>query len=315
MALWVSLVSQEGMMKIYIFPVPRLAQPSSQSFMSPPHNSQWGVEQDFLRWLEQSGLTTSSLFDADWAYLPVFWNRCYINYEWGKGKLEELSQVVRSVFRQFDRKRIFTICEYDILNMQGHVYDLSGATVFVASRKSPDSLCIDIPLLCSEHKSGLTVLPPERTWLASFIGNYKVHSPRPEMCEVTKDMWDVTVQDTAEDRPEEHFIHLAQSSYTVLSPRGYGGQSFRFYEAMQLGVVPIHIGDFDPRPFPEQIDWESISIWCNNVSNLPKILDDMRGHKGWLVEMGRKAREVYYSDLAYGKWCRHVVSKLEALSG
>ena len=50
-------------------------------------------------------------------------------------------------------------------------------------------------------------------------------------------------------------------SEIALCPRGHGGDSFRFYEAMQLGVAPLFIGDIDTRPFKSQIDWNKCSFY------------------------------------------------------
>ena len=108
------------------------------------------------------------------------------------------------------------------------------------------------------------------------------------------------------------FIRKALSSYVALAPRGYGGSSFRLFEAMQLGIAPFLIGDLDTRPFKKFIDWDKISFYTDNVLNIKNIIK--LKSKDELILIGAEAKRIYESELKYGKWCKYVLFELENIN-
>jgi len=284
-------------MKIHVLPVAKEFQPDKQNYRMPTHGRDWGVEQDFYFWLvNQPHLLVSDEKDADWSYLPMFHNRLYINWNWGGG----LDRIQDEILRLVSRNRpTFTICEYDLRSMRN--IDLCNMVVFTASRRG-ESNDIDIPLLCSSH----TLPPhmPEKKYLASFAGNLKTDGIRMEMQEMLDGCSDVKILD--ENKGPDFFVNLMLSSYIALAPRGHGGQSFRFYEAMDLGIVPYHIGTPDTRPFKKWIPWDECSLYAPSVKDIHLPKDQMQ-----LNCMGWKARNVYREQLQYGKWCQYVLKELE----
>ena len=106
-----------------------------------------------------------------------------------------------------------------------------------------------------------------------------------------------------------YFTHQMLESHVALCPRGYGGSSFRFYEAMSLGVCPMLIGDIDNRPFKKWIDWDRVSAYARAPEEAEGILEATAPDE-WL-RRGERAREAYERDLAFGKWCRYVLKELE----
>jgi hypothetical protein len=291
------------MMKIWTLPVSKEFQPDHQNFISSPQQAAGGVEQDFLWWLRRSEHVADDPNEVDWDYLPLFWNRLYINGNWGQDRLDDIQA---EILRLVSRKRpTFTICEYDIISMQPF-YDLCGMKVFVASRKEQNA-AIDIPLLCSPYQA----TPPHdtRRWLASFAGNLHTHSPRPEMGEALAGRNDCHVEHA--DKGTDYFINLMLDSYLALCPRGYGGQSFRFYEAMQLGICPLLIGDIDTRPFKRWLPWDKVSLYLDDVKVLPHFLDWFDRKE--LVDMGRRAKDMYEHCLQFGQWPRYVLKELDSV--
>jgi hypothetical protein len=127
------------------------------------------------------------------------------------------------------------------------------------------------------------------------------------MAEVLRNRPDVMVIDG--DQGSRAFVRMTMASLAALAPRGYGGSSFRFFEAMQLGVVPILIGEYDTRPFKPFIDWDRCSFYARDPDSLPALLGSL--NRADLLDMGRTAARTYLSDIAYGKWCRFVVKETE----
>lgn len=288
-------------MKIHILPVRPEFQPDHQNFTSSPLQ-EYGVEQDFLWWLQaHPELQVASEAEANWSYLPVWHNRVFINGEWGKRTDEVQAEILRLVSRN---RPTFTIAEYDL-----HVFhptlDLCGMAVFIASRRGEQG--IDIPLLCSPHP--LPAALPEKRWLASFVGNLNTFTPRPEMAEALTGRSDVWLEH-ASNGPE-YFARVMLESYIGLAPRGYGGASFRFYEAMQLGVAPLLIGDLDTRPFKRWLPWDAVSLYLPDCKGLNDLLDNVDAAD--LALMGLQAQRMYNDALAYGKWEEYVMKELESL--
>ena len=290
---------EKASVKIHILPVAKEFQPDKQNYRMPTHGRDWGVEQDFLTWLmNNSGMLVDNEKDADWSYLPMFHNRVYINWNWGEGVEKIQNEILRLVSRN---RKTFTICEYDLRSMRD--IDLCNMVVFTASRRG-DSEDIDIPLLCSPHD--LPPNMPEKRYLASFAGNLKTDGIRMEMQEMFDGSGDVKILDG--NKGPEFFVNLMLSSHIALAPRGHGGQSFRFYEAMDLGVVPYHIGTPDTRPFKKFIDWDSCSLYAPAVADIHLPKDKIE-----LKSMGWRARNIYHEKLRYGQWCQYVLAELEGL--
>lgn len=287
-------------MKIHILQTDGSARPDSQQLKYPAHNADYGVEQDFLAYLHQNRqLTTEVPSEADWHYLPVYWTRWHLNHDYGKTGLSELqAEVDRAII---DDARTFTVCQYD----DGPLVDTGAAVRFLSSRKGTEG--IDIPLLCAAH--GKPFWPRRKKYLASFAGRFDTHPLRQEMADTLKDRPDIFIHDG--DRGPRFFVKLLLDSRVALCPRGYGGSSFRFFEAMQLGVVPLLLGASDTRPFRKFLPWDRFSLYSPTAADLERILASRNGAE--LQRMADRAREVYLAQLDFGKWCRFVLKELEDL--
>lgn len=258
--------------------------PARTNLRAPAHNADYGVEQDFHAWaLENRGEAEG------WNYFPMYWNRCYVNWNWGQSGLGDIQQEIHRLVEG----QTFTVSEYDVRDMQR--FDLRGMVVMTASRRDVSD-DIDIPLLCSEH----TYRQTQKTLRASFVGNLDTCGIRREMEEALAGQAGVVIE--GGDKGTAYFVDLMLKSQIALAPRGHGGQSFRFYEAMQLGTVPYLIGEPDTRPFQDIIDWDECSLYAPRAKDIDLDVPDVL-----LVAMGEKARQVYREHLAYGCWCGNAV--------
>lgn len=288
-------------MKIYILSVDESLQPATQGFIWPPGCDDFGIEQDFPRWLRASNLLVDNPNGADWHYLPVFFNRWFWQHQEDTSGRGAFNDAIQAAI--LDRERTFTIDEADPSGVQPAV-DLSGVTVFTANRMYDNGM-IDVPLLLSPHPmEGY----PEKKYLASFIGQIPTHPVRSEMMDEVGGRADSYI--TGEFHGIEDFVRAIQSSHVALAPRGDGAQSYRFYEAMQLGVVPLYISDIDARPFKRWLDWDSISLYRPNAEGLAEYLDGLDREE--LRRMGQNAQWAYYEHLQYDAWCKYVIRTLEA---
>lgn len=290
-------------MKIYILNHPYLDIVRPQSgFISPAHNSDYGIEQDFEKWLLESEYITDDINGADWWYVPVYWNRYYCAH-WGSDESVEILQ--NEILRLVSRNRpTFTVCEYGVKTLQPQL-DLCNMTIFTGGRMANDG-SIDVPLLCSLHAP--TPEPEVRQWRASFMGKFETSAYREQMREVLAGREDVFMSAGV---GTEAYAKLLANSEITLAPRGFTGASFRFYEAMQFASVPFLIGDIDTRPFKQWIDWDAFSLYTNDAAQIPAMIDTLTVED--TRRMGEVARVMFYNQLYYGRWEKYVIKHLETL--
>jgi hypothetical protein len=183
--------------------------------------------------------------------------------------------------------------------------NLHGLTVFCASRRSDTRALLDVPLLCSRHPRK----HPEKRWLAWFNGNLATDGLRSDVRQAFVEWDDVFVG--GEWMPPEQYAEALESAVVGLAPRGQGAASFRFYEAMQLGAVPLLISDIDCLPFRKWIGWEAFSLWARTIEDAVTFLETIE--RPQLVEMGKLAAYIYDEEIRYGKWCQYVLKELSCL--
>jgi len=268
-------------------------QPGAMKTIYPPHNrSDYGIEQDFQGSL---GLVRLS---SGWDYLPIYWTRYHLLHDNGKTGQKALQDHVNNKIVR--PEKTFTVCQYD----DGPLVNLGDAILFLGSRKGQHG--IDVPLMSYPHKD-VSALP--KCLRASFTGRLRTHPIRSEMQRVLGQRADVDIRDAS--LGEKPFVDQILQSYIALCPRGYGGSSFRFFEAMQLGTVPMLIGDIDTRPFKRFLDWNSMSLYAETPEEANSLLDHHLPTK--LIEMGQRARDTWYNELSFGHWWKYVFRELEDL--
>jgi hypothetical protein len=286
--------------KIYVLPTSERARPSHQNLIYPAHNSDFGVEQDFLNYLNTNrSMLVASDDKADYHYLPVFWTRWHLNHDYGRSGISDLQAIVDNAI--IDDKKTFTVCQYD----DGPSVNIGRATIFLSSRKTAQGK--DIPLLCNRHSKPWFV---KKKYLASFAGRISTHPIRSTMLQALSGRPDVCLRDC--ELPTKKFVQQLCESRAALAPRGYGGSSFRFFEAMQLGVPPILFGEMDTRPFKNYIPWEEVSFYAKDERELVNTVNLMDTYD--LDRMGKRASEIYHRDLTYQRWCRLVIKELETIN-
>jgi len=287
-------------MKIFILQANKRFRPKNQPWKYPQHSKDYGVEQDFLEFLQKHPeYIVGNPEEADWHYIPFYWTRWHLNHDYGKTGLIDLQNEINSII--LDDRKTFTVCQYD----DGPIVDLGSTRIFLSSRKTSNG--IDIPLLCSPHR--LPFFKPSIKYLASFIGRSSTYSLRNEMLNEVKKRNDVFIFDG--DKGTDFFVRKTLQSKIALCPRGYGGSSFRFFEAMQLGVVPFLIGDIDTRPFKNYIDWDAISFYLPTVEGINTILDSVDEKK--LRQMGQQASRIWAKELTFQQWCKYVNMELDTI--
>lgn len=200
--------------------------------------------------------------------IPVFWTNLYI--------ANASNDIIQYYIDNLPSGEYFTVSQFD----DGIQQRLPAGTInFVAGGNMPG---IPIPLICSPIPSSYKK-KLNRDIFCSFVGTF-INTER-YRCRIK--LYDLFEKDAdfyftprrsweriiSEDRLSE-FCNVTQRSIFTLCPRGYGLQSFRLYEAMQLGSIPVFVYDKPFFPFDDIIDWKSFCILIQEkeIPNLKNIL-------------------------------------------
>jgi hypothetical protein len=264
----------------------------------PPHSTQ-KIEKYFYDFWKH--LPSSEIALIKRKYLPIFWTNYYLS-ETEKRPCPRLQQFIETQLPKSDH--YFTIVQH-----------ADG----IAERLPPSSLIfscgglgdVPIPLLCAPHP-----LPSnqERDLLASFVGI--IQSPFNDRTGIRTKMRDMLGEEPGiriiEARNDTTLFRAMMSrSVFALCPRGYGKTSFRLYEAIQMGAIPVYIHDDPWLPYQSELDWNSFSVLCpaKEMPTLAKRLKNFSPEK--IERMQMTLREVYEKYFTFEATCNYILRVLK----
>ncbi len=223
-------------------------------------------------------------------YIPVFWTNIQNHPGFSKTK-HVLSQILSEKLLEYDKKynpiKYFTVVQHDdgiLLSLPKQILD--KLTIFGACTGD-----IPLPLIYEDttntlEKYRINSINLKKDFLVSFIGS-ETHSVRKNMMDKllkngnnpriglqSSKSWTNSVSDSAADK----FLEMTIKSEFCLAPRGYGRSSFRFFEAIELGIPPVYIwDDIEWLPYKDIIDYNtfSVSINVNQIDTLTSILESI----------------------------------------
>ena len=265
--------------------------PASISPTYPPyHTGEYLEEYFFKRWNEENVQT-------DRQYIDVFWTNNFCNSMFAGQQYQNIQEQLDSVLSS-DGK-YFTVSQFDDGPFEKFPED---TLIFSAGGNREGDNIIPIPLICSPIPKEL-IPQKEKTIFASFVGSKDTHPIRMDMCnhlsgkkgyEISAGNWSTTVpMDNF-----EKFLDITCSSKFGLAPRGYGKSSFRMYEILQLGTVPVYISDVHYLPWFGEIDWNDFCVPINgdeieDIDTILKSISDVEYND--LLENGRRVYEEYFT--------------------
>jgi glycosyltransferase involved in cell wall biosynthesis len=243
-------------------------------------------------------------------YIPIFWTNCYVNgVQEGWGDRVSMMDMQIEINKLDPNDSYFTVCQHDDAPMNPIP---ANTIIFSAGGNVTGSNVAPIPLICGPLAEKE---PKEKTILASFVGS-ETHDVRNKMIEAVKDESDfyIATKGWEQEIKIDQFTDFVESSLKskfVLCPRGYGATSFRLYEAMQLGAVPVYVSDRFWLPWTHELNWHEfcVIVPVDDVQNLPQILrsiDDETHEK-----MQRKIKEIYTNYFTLEGTCGKILQLLE----
>lgn len=273
-----------------VHPVPAEAQRRSIRY---PSHAKRSLEDAFIDWVSQQG----SAGDSSLVCLPIAWlgnsfvpkeNRAAV-----KGSWFAASKVTEQVLATLDPNlQYFSLSQAD-----DGPYEAVPDNVLLFCA----GCCrgIPIPLLYDRIP---TAVSKKKAYFVSFLGN--LYPPgRTEECvnerrsgrlpgvgaRIRQKMKEVFSPWCASgkaiissgtfrrDLREAHFVRVMANSIFGLAPRGYGPTSYRLYEALALGAIPVYICNKEEfiLPWPDLFSWQDFCVLCpeEDLPSLPERLD------------------------------------------
>lgn len=263
-------------------------------------------------------INQQSSINSDYIYLPVFWTSYYVTHGYGQninGLYNWLSTLDKT-------KKYFTIVQYASgIHVQN--FDLN-ITVFSAGGgglniKNHDTVhdvtfhglkrsCFfgkkgtyDIPLICLPEFPNRNL---NRDIYCSFMGRFDTHKCRIDMKNVLTDP--KYLYKNSENFNE--YCNILNRSVFTLAPRGFGYTSFRIYEAILAGSIPIYIWeDKKILPFEDILDYDTFSIVIH-ISELNKLEDILS--KVNVLEMQAKIESIKHM-FTFDKTFDYIIDKIK----
>lgn len=255
----------------------------------PPHQKTKNIEAR----LYSEIIKIKDQINSKLTYLPIQWTNHLIQNNYGKN-IDELQQYVKSLPVE---NKYFSIVQY----AGGPLVDIDNIIFFSAggmfnTKINSNLSYIPIPLLSDARRSILKT--KNKKYLASYLGR-NTHSIREHLEKTYEndnrfyvrnlENMNIGVKDSIK------FNYIMSNSIFSLCPRGFGPTSFRLYESIQMGCIPVYIADKNEHflPFSEIIDWQKLCIIVNkkDLKNLDNVLLSIVNERKH-IEM-----------IAYGKFC------------
>ena len=264
----------------------------------PPYHKGEYLEDYYMTFSDNNSINTDRI------YIPVSWTTYYCD---GYNRNE-----LQSFLNNLDPSlKYYTVCQHDDAPQENLPED---TLIFSAGGNCEKSGVIPIPLVCSPLPSEL-IVERERTILLSFVGSV-THPIRQKCIESLRDESDVELafSNWSNRVPEDnfkYFINKTLSSKFCLAPRGYGASSFRMYEAMQLGSIPVYVTDKVYTPFANVLDWNDFAVIIEekDISNIHEIL--LSYDEDRIVMMQKNLKEVWNKYFSIDAVCHNIKRILE----
>jgi len=262
----------------------------------PPYHRGPYIEDKFISdFLNDNG--THSRF-----FIPISWTTIYCD-----NKDNGLQFLLDSLDKNL---KYFTVCQHDDAPQHGLPPD---TLVFSASEhvRSKNPNMIPIPAICSPIPN---VVHRNKRTFAGFVGSY-THPVRHLLHSLynTVNGYKFSVQQWSNQvRPSRvyEFIEVTSECKFTLCPSGYGNTSFRLYECMQLGSVPVYISDDFHLPWSDEINWSEFSVLVDikDIENLDDILKGVSEEK--YQDMLDVVKKIYDDYFTLGSLYSNIIRRI-----
>ena len=136
-------------------------------------------------------------------------------------------------------------------------------------------------------------------------------SPHWQVRETGNTQFNINVEDPAKRSGQDSYLRTMLESHFVLCPRGYGTASFRLFETMRLGRVPVILADDWVEPSGP--DWSTCAVRVSerNLARLPDLLNSRRADATTLGANARRTWESWFAPDVYAGRCLEWIHHLQ----
>lgn len=221
-----------------------------------------------------------------YTYIPIFWTNIYLTNK----NAHLLQQYINYLPKD---KKYFTVSQHDDAVKEKLP---TGTLSFEAGGNGNG---IPIPLLCSPIDKEL-IKNVKKDIFCSFVGSISNNdTSRVKLYQTymnDSDFYFNQPRQWTSHIPQHNFnefVDITSRSVFSLCPRGYGKQSFRLYEVMQLNSIPIFVYNGEWFPFGKYIDWNEFCVIIHE-NEIPFLKDKLKRYTEENKEkMLKKVKEIY----------------------
>jgi hypothetical protein len=237
----------------------------------PPFKNGLYLEEYFLQSCINNSITKRK-------YIPCLWTNFQIEFDFNSKKNKMNHELSEWVKNNPSLDGYFTVVQYD----DGCLLNLPPNTLIFGACSGD----IPIPLIYEDNCNKLVSMATVKSFqnkkiLCSFVGCNITHSLRQtissqfigdkDFCFQSYNNWTPNIDISN----QSCYVNISCNSKFCLAPRGYGRSSFRFFEILKLGSIPIYVwDDKEWLPYKNEIDYSlfCISININDIKSLKSIL-------------------------------------------
>jgi len=249
----------------------------------PPYHKGDYLEEYFYKFYKKN---KDKFDEIDRTLIPIFWTNVYIT---GKN-----SNLIQTYLDQLPAdKKYFTVSQHD--DAVGQILPPNTVSFEAGGNKNG----VPIPLICSPlDKKYLD--PIKKDIFCSYVGSisnnaqcrvrlYETYMNDKDFYFSQPRYWTPSVPN---DKFEE-FVSITKRSLFSLCPKGYGKQSFRLYEVLQLGSVPVFVYTDRWFPFEKFIDWNKFCVLIHE-SEIHSLKNKLLSYnKNQIKEMQAEGKKIY----------------------
>jgi len=250
----------------------------------PPYHKGDYLEEYFYKFYKEN----KNEFDkTGYTLIPIFWTNVYIT--------QTNIRLIQPYLDALPAGKYFTISQHDDAVKER----LPENTLSLEAGGNGKG--IPIPLICSPLDEKYTQ-PVDKEILCSFIGSI-THDIRNKIHYRYSSDTDFLLRGknwtpSVNDNDLNTYINITKRSKFTLCPRGYGAQSFRLYEVLQLTSVPVIVYDKEWLPFNDMIDWNSFCVLIheNEIDNIKEKLLNISDQKyQQMIKAGKHTYKEYFT--------------------
>jgi len=281
-----------------VLPCSDLLRPARHKYAG--HSGPWIEDGFFNYWVDACPATKLR-------YVPVFWTDIYLQLQtlrWPPFLEKRYRREIHSAIHQLvtPSECYFTVLEYDHMIWDWHQFP-RNVIVFSAGGWGE----VPVPLLMGSPRWEC----PPKDIRASFMGKLDGANDHNGL---RSRMRDVMLEHAILGRGPQWRDIMRRSVFT-LCPRGLGRASFRMYEALSVGSIPIYIwDDVEWLPWRDELDWSEFSLSVNvaELDTLPQRLAAISD--GQILAMRQRISELYDDYFTLPGMCRQIHKRVEQLS-